>query len=349
MEFTRNAQLLFQSASICVDPRYAGENPKRKMAEIDIRGIAAQDTSIPQPETTRAERINWTAATGVVTVHLLALLALDPWFFNWTGVALVFIGNYIFCSIGIGAGYHRCLTHKSFRCSKTFEHFLALLGLCSLQDSPLRWVAVHRAHHVHADDQPDPHSPLVTLFWGHMGWVLTENTQFNRIANYEKFVRDLLQDKFYRALERNGLWAWIYVIHAALFYVAGFAAAWLWTGQIADAVQFGLSVLVWGVFVRTVYTWHITWGVNSIAHRWGYRNYATGENSRNNWIIGLATNGEGWHNNHHGQPRSAAHGFHRWWELDITYLTILLWKRVGLVWNVIPPRERTRTSKIRPV
>ncbi|MCX7309388.1 MAG: hypothetical protein NTZ72_16200, partial [Afipia sp.] len=77
------------------------------MAEIDIRGIAAQDTSIPQPETTRAERINWTAATGVVTVHLLALLALDPWFFNWTGVALVFIGNYIFCSIGIGAGYHR--------------------------------------------------------------------------------------------------------------------------------------------------------------------------------------------------------------------------------------------------
>src|SRR5690606_4691722 len=94
--------------------------------------------------------------------------------------------------------------------------------------------------------------------------------------------------------------------------------------------------LVWGVFVRTVYTWHITWGVNSIAHMWGYRNYETNENSRNNWLIGLATNGEGWHNNHHYNQHSAAHGFHRWWELDVTYLTIMAWKKLGLVWDVVP-------------
>lgn len=304
---------------------------------------------IPRPETAQSERVNWPSAIGVFSVHLLALLALDPYFFSWTGVVLIFIGNYIFCSIGIGAGYHRCLTHKSFRCSKRFEHLLAILALCSLQDSPLRWVAVHRAHHLDADHQPDPHSPLVSLFWGHMGWVLTENTRFERIANYEKYVRDLLQDRFYKKLERNGLWAWIYVIHAALFYAVGFAVGYLWTGQVDGGVQYGLSILVWGVFVRTVYTWHITWGVNSIAHCWGYRNYNTNENSRNNWIIALATNGEGWHNNHHGQPRSVAHGFHRWWELDVTYLTILLWERMGLVWDIVQRRECSRNSIIRPV
>ena len=319
------------------------------MTEIDTRPVATRHFSIPPPETTQSERVNWPSALGVFAVHLLALLALDPRLFSWSGVALVFIGNYVFCSLGVGAGYHRCLTHKSFRCSKTFEHFLALLALCSLQDSPLRWVAVHRAHHVHADQQPDPHSPMVNLFWGHMGWVLTENTQFERIVSYERFVRDLLQDKFYRRLERTGSWAWVYGVHAALFYAAGFAVGWLWTGEVGAAVQYGLSILVWGVFVRTIYSWHITWGVNSFAHRWGYRNYDTGENSRNNWILGLATSGEGWHNNHHGQPRSAAHGFHRWWELDITYLTILIWKQMGLVWNVIPPRKRPRTSRIRPV
>ena len=66
-----------------------------------------------------------------------------------------------------------------------------------------------------------------------------------------------------------------------------------------------------GVFVRTVYVWHITWAVNSVTHRWGYRNYETREDSTNNWLFALLTNGEGWHNNHHADPRSARHG-HRW-------------------------------------
>ena len=96
--------------------------------------------------------------------------------------------------------------------------------------------------------------------------------------------------------------------------------------------------LLWGVVYRTLFTWHVTWGVNSAAHLWGYRNYDTRENSRNNWLIALGTNGEGWHNNHHADPRSAAHG-HRWWEFDVTYLTICLWERLGLVWDVLRPNQ----------
>ena len=104
-------------------------------------------------------------------------------------------------------------------------------------------------------------------------------------------------------------------------------------------VQFGLSLLVWGVFVRTVAVWHITWSVNSVTHMWGYRNYETDENSRNNWLVGLVSNGEGWHNNHHADQRSAAHG-HRWWEFDVTYITIWLLEKFGLATNVLRPSSK---------
>src|SRR5262249_36335296 len=81
------------------------------------------------------------------------------------------------------------------------------------------------------------------------------------------------------------------------------------------------GLFLWGVVVRTVYVWHITWFVNSLSHYSGYQNYDTKDGSRNNWFVALLTNGEGWHNNHHAAPRAAAHG-HRWWEVDLTYWTI---------------------------
>jgi stearoyl-CoA desaturase (delta-9 desaturase) len=100
-------------------------------------------------------------------------------------------------------------------------------------------------------------------------------------------------------------------------------------------LQLGLSLLVWGVYVRTVLVWHITWSVNSIGHVWGYRNYETRENSRNSLLIGLISNGDGWHNNHHADQRAASHG-HKWWELDVTHITLLVLKHCGLVWDLVP-------------
>src|SRR6476646_6979549 len=116
-------------------------------------------------------------------------------------------------------------------------------------------------------------------------------------------------------LHRHRMWLLVYVAHALLFLGLGCLAGWLTTQNAAAAFQFGLSVLVWGVFVRTVYFWQVTWVAQGATHRWGYRNYETGDNSRNNWIMALFTYGEGWHNNHHAQPRSACNN-HRWWEID---------------------------------
>jgi len=109
--------------------------------------------------------------------------------------------------------------------------------------------------------------------------------------------------------------------------------------SMADAVQFGASVLVWGVFVRTVLVFQATMCVNSITHLWGYRNYDTNDNSKNNFFIGILASGEGWHNNHHADPRSARHG-HFWWELDVAWLTIRLLERVGLARDVVRPSPR---------
>ena len=125
------------------------------------------------------------------------------------------------------------------------------------------------------------------------------------------------------------------------FYLSGFGIGWAMSGAVMGGVQFGSSFLVWGVFVRTVLVWHITWSVNSVTHLWGYRNYETDEQSRNNFLVGLLSNGEGWHNNHHAYPRSAAHG-HFWWEFDVTYLTIKALAFLGLACNVVKPRIAAR-------
>ena len=197
-------------------------------------------------------------------------------------------------------------------------------------------MAIHRRHHEHADEQPDPHSPLVNFLWGHVGWILVENGELNRLGIYDRYAKDLLRDEFYRTLERH-LWRiWINVLSWAVFFFGGFLTQVLMGGTMMEALQFGASLLVWGVFVRTVVVWHQTWAVNSVTHLWGYRNYATDEGSRNNVFVGILSNGEGWHNNHHADPRSAKHG-HRWWEFDSTYLTIRALERLGLVWDVVRP------------
>lgn len=277
-----------------------------------------------RPTTTQPTRIRWRYAIGIPLLHVLALTGI--YFFSWTGVCLAILGMYVFGTLGINLCYHRLLTHRSFETSKWLEHALALLGVCSLQDTPACWVAMHRLHHMDSDETADPHSPNNSLLWAHCGWLMVHNTKFINLNYYQRFTRDLLRDPFYMRLERNGAWLTIYLAHALLFFFVGAAIAGPW---------FGVSLVVWGVFVRTVLVWHVTWSVNSLAHRWGYQTYNTGDASRNNRFVGLVSNGEGWHNNHHADQRAACHG-HKWHELDVTYLTINLLECFGLVRNVTP-------------
>jgi stearoyl-CoA desaturase (delta-9 desaturase) len=263
-------------------------------------------------------------------------LALDVWFFSWIGVLLAVAGVYVFGAVGINLCYHRLLSHRSFSCPLWLEHTLALIAVCCIEDTPARWVATHRIHHHHADQETDPHSPLVSLFWSYIGWLFIENRNLSRTTAYDRYARDILRDKFYRWLERSIVW--IVLAQSALYFTGGLIVSLMLGNTIPAALQFGASIWLWGVVVRTVLVWHITWCGNSFPHLFGYRNYKTDDNSRNNVLVALITSGEGWHNNHHADPSSATNQ-HRWWEIDLTYLLLCLLVRAGLAWDVKEPRR----------
>jgi fatty-acid desaturase len=301
---------------------------------------------LPLPPSVDLRRISWPYAATVLAYHLLALLAFVPWFFSWTGVVLAIAGTYVFGVFGINIGYHRLLTHRGFASPKWFEHLLVILGVCCLQDSPARWVAAHRRHHRYSDEQQDPHSPLVGFFWAHLGWLLVTNPDLGRLGAYDSYAKDVIRDPFYKRLERFYL---VFILLSWLvFFAGGFIGELLAGGTPAAALQTAASVVLWGVVVRIVWVWHATWSVNSLAHLHGYRNYATDEASRNNWLCAIVANGEGFHNNHHADQRSAKHG-HRWWEVDVTYLFIRLFARLGLVRQIAMPRASLAAGRLAPI
>lgn len=284
----------------------------------------------------RGWRIKWRYASPIMIVHLVALLAFLPYYFSWTGVCLAVVGCYVFGGIGMNVGYHRLLTHRSFSCPRWLERGLGVLGACCMEESPTIWVAWHRQHHHFSDKEHDPHSPLSSFFWGHIGWLVIKNGDGALGPLKARYAPDLVKDPFFAWLEASDNWIKVGLAVWALFFAAGFLAVTIAGGPTADAVQFGASLFIWGGPVRTVLVWHITWSVNSVAHLWGYRNYDTPDNSRNNILVGILAGGEGWHNNHHAAPSSACHG-HKWWEFDLAWLTIRGFVRLGLATNVVLP------------
>jgi len=310
--------------------------PANSRSEESADVISQQQPRLSFPAGTQPSCVAWIDASGLLVIHLIALLAFVPWLFSWTGVIVMFAGLYVFGTLGISLCFHRLLTHRGLVCPKPLEHAFAVLGICCMQDTPARWVAMHRRHHEHADEQPDPHSPLVNFLWAHIGWLVFKNKDLIRLGLTNRYAKDILRDPFYALVERKGPWLCIVAASWLIFFSGGFAAELLLGGSPMQALQFGLSLLIWGVFVRTVLVWHTTWAVNSVTHVWGYRNYETGESSRNNLLIGYLTNGEGWHNNHHAHPRSARYG-HKWWEMDVTWLIVRLLMALGLARKVISP------------
>lgn len=309
------------------------------------RNLSDAVSKLELPTSARPIRIAWRDASGIIFYHLIALLAVLPWFYSRTGIILAIVGLYFFGTLGINLCYHRLLTHRGLVCPKWLEHSFAILAVCCVQDTPARWVATHRRHHQYADQQPDPHSPLVNFLWSHIGWLLIENSDLKGVSAFERYAKDILRDDFYKRLERNGFWMIVVIACWLLYFIGGFVADLIMGGNLFEALQFGASILVWGVFVRTVLGWHIAWSVNSVSHLWGYRTYETDEDSRNNIFVGVIGSGEGWHNNHHAYPRSARHG-HKWWELDLTWLVIRLLMLLGLAKKVIVLPARDGSSPL---
>ena len=262
-------------------------------------------------EQSRAD-IHWKNLSIVIAFHLLTIPALLM--FSWANLAAMLFVNWIVISLGIGLGYHRLLTHRSFKAPKWLEYTLTVFGSMAIQDDAPKWVATHRIHHAFTETDRDPHSTRPGFFWAHLGWIVKGTANDHDEAVLRKYVPDLLKDKFHVFFAR-----YYYVpliLSAFVFYAVG-----------------GWELVLWGVFLRVVVGWHTTWFVNSLAHLFGERPFATKDDSTNNWFVALLTFGEGWHNNHHAFPTSARHGL-QWYQLDMNWLTIQLFKRFGWAKNI---------------
>jgi fatty-acid desaturase len=308
----------------------------KKEFDTAVSLVASDESALPLPLGASQRHVNWRYVAAVGTYHVLALLAFVPWFYSATGVALAIIGIYVYGAFGMNLCYHRLLAHRSFKCPLWLEHLFAILAVWCVEDTPARWVATHRMHHHRSDERPDPHSPLVNLFWSHMGWLFLENTELQRHVAYDRYARDIVRDKFYRFIERYVVW--ITFAQSVIYFAIGFLAALALSRDVMESLQFGASVWLWGVVVRTVVVWHITWTVNSLSHAFGYQNYDTGDRSRNNWLVAILASGEGWHNNHHAEPSSACNQRH-WWEIDLTYWLLCVLVSLGLAWDVQHPKR----------
>jgi len=196
------------------------------------------------------------------------------------------------------------------------QFLLALGGTTAVQKGPLWWAAHHRKHHLYADTDRDIHSPQRGFWWSHVGWFLCDKY---KTVDY-KDIRDLAKYPELRFLDRQH-----------------------WLGPavllIVCALVGGYRGVLFGFFLSTVLLWHATFAVNSIAHLFGRRRYATSDTSRNSLLVALMTNGEGWHNNHHYYPTSARQGFF-WWEVDLSYYLLYGLSTVGLVHDVRTPPQR---------
>ncbi len=275
--------------------------------------------------------ISWAVIFWLAALHVGALAA--PFTFTWQALVLVLFMHWLTGSIGICLGYHRLLTHSSFATYRPVRWFLALVGGLAGEGSAIDWVANHRKHHALSDKPGDPHSPHDGPWWSHvfwMGWILKGDAYKQHI---DRWAPDMLKDPGIRFLGKAFLplhFVFAAVVFAAGYLLGGTAMAW--------------SFVVWGVFVRLVLVLHTTWLVNSASHMWGYRNYETTDDSRNNWFVALIAYGEGWHNNHHAYPRMAPHG-HKWWEIDMTYWAIRALRSVGLAWNIVDYRRKGELSE----
>ncbi len=244
---------------------------------------------------------------------------------------------YLLTAIGVTVGYHRLLTHRAFQTHRALRYLFAILGSMAVQGSVIAWVADHRKHHAHTDEEGDPHSPHVGagsglrgLWHAHTGWLLSNHGR----ADWKRYAPDLLEDPGMRRINRMFPW----LVLAGLVLPA--AAGWLISGTVAGA----LTGLLWGGLVRIFFVHHVTWSVNSVCHYFGRRRFATDDHSTNVGWLALPSLGESWHHNHHAFPRSATHGL-RWYEIDPSSLVIRAMERLGLAWDVVrisPERQAQR-------
>jgi stearoyl-CoA desaturase (delta-9 desaturase) len=299
------------------------------------------ESGAAEPVTGNLDR--WvTGAITAVPFPLLGLAAWQAWerSLHWRDIA-IFVLMYVLCGLGVTVGFHRLLTHRSFKTSPWLRGLLAVMGTMSVEGPVISWVADHRKHHAYTDRPGDPHSPHVGhgggiggalrgLAHAHVGWLFERQGHGAR----ERYAPDLLSDPVVAFVDAT------FVVWSLLGLALPFALG----AALGGSVQAGLYGMLWGGAVRMFALHHVTYSINSLCHFFGRRRFATDDHSRNlAWLAPLSF-GEAWHNNHHAFPTSAFHGLRRG-ELDPSGILIGLLERARLVWDVQRVSPSRRAAK----
>lgn len=283
------------------------------------------------PKQSDSQSVDWMRILPFIGIHLGCFAVL--WVgFSYTAlfIALFLYAFRVFLITGI---YHRYFSHKTYEMSRTWQFVFAALTMTAIQRGPLWWAAHHRDHHLQSDSVDDPHSPLHKGFlWSHVGWFLSGkyfSYKAERIKDFLKFPELVFIDRFD-------------IIVPVLFAGTLFLIGALLNAYFPALNTSGTQIFVWGFCISTVCVYHVTFSINSFAHKVGSRPFKTKDSSRNNWFLAILAFGEGWHNNHHKYPVSARQGF-KWWQVDFTYYILKGLNVLGIVHKLkAPPAQYLR-------
>lgn len=246
--------------------------------------------------------------TNIVLFSLTAAAALIlvPWYGLMHGFsthAWVLMGALLAANeLSITAGYHRLWSHRAYEARRPVRVLFLIFGTMALQNSVFAWCSGHRRHHLHVDDvDRDPYSAKRGLWFSHIGWMLRRypsgETNFNNIPDLTKDPLLKFQHQYYLSLT--------IALNIGLPLLIGVLTGDVW------------GVVLLAGLLRLVLSHHLTFFINSLAHKWGSRPYTEANTARDNPVLAVLTFGEGYHNFHHLFAHDYRNGV-RWWQWDPT-------------------------------
>jgi stearoyl-CoA desaturase (delta-9 desaturase) len=303
-----------------------------------LEKTATTTSAGPKPLTEGKQSIGILIALwAFVVLPFVAVIVAVPvawgWGLSWLDVAMTAV-LYVVTGMGIGTGFHRYLTHGSFKAVRPLRIALTIAGSLAIEGEPTQWVADHRRHHAYSDREGDPHSPwrygesiwglTKGLLYAHVGWLF-----YRELSNRQRFAPDLVADKDIQRIDRQ--FPALVATSVLLPALVGGLITWSWQGA--------LSGLFWAGLVRIALLHHVTWSINSICHVYGERPFETreGDKASNFWPLAIPSFGESWHNLHHADPTCARHGVEKG-QIDMNARLIWIFEKLGWASDVRWPK-----------